>query len=260
MKKYFTDEKYGVTAYTGEACQRKHPRFPVCLQVRFHDGSAGERSDFILSISMGGLFIETDQVIPVGSSIRMFFGLTPGSNEPEEFNGEVVNVNTENPDHPRGLFVKFVDCPQKSLKRLEEFLEKRTRSSKFFVGTRGGVTAYAGVGDRRSHQRFSVCFKVRYYEKPTEVYNNFILNISMGGLFIETDRLLPVGSRLKMLFSIPPKIKELGEYDGEVVKVNADGRSHPRGLFIKFVGCTDENLARLEGFLEGERHLLDKIV
>jgi uncharacterized protein (TIGR02266 family) len=117
-----------------------------------------------------------------------------------------------------------------------------------------------GDKDQRKHVRFPVCLAVDYCEDPTQPCSDFILSISMGGLFIRTDTPLDIGSKIKMQFSIPPHVKELGEFDGKVVNMNTDNPNHPRGIFVKFINCSKKELQRLEDYLEGKKHLLDDTV
>ncbi len=134
---------------------------------------------------------------------------------------------------------------------------------KFFLDKGGDVEEYTGDKDRRKHVRFPVCLAVDYHEDPTQPCSDFILSISMGGLFIRTDKPFIPGSQIKMRFNIPPHIKEIGEFDGKVVNVNTDDPDdpdHPRGIFVKFINCSEGELRRLEDYLEGKKHLLDSTV
>src|SRR3972149_7512994 len=125
---------------------------------------------------------------------------------------------------------------------------------KFFVDNKGDVTEFSGENERRMHVRFPVNLSVRYYEDVTEPSADFILNISMGGVFIMTERPLAKGARISMDFEIPPKIRYLGRFQGEVVGVNTDNPAYPKGMFVKFVNAGEKELKRLEDFLEGHRH------
>jgi Tfp pilus assembly protein PilZ len=131
---------------------------------------------------------------------------------------------------------------------------------KFFLDKGGDVEEYTGDQEQRKHLRFPVCLAVNYHENPTQPCSDFILSISMGGVFIRTDRPFKTGSKIKMQFSIPPHIKELGEFDGKVVNVNTDNPNHPIGIFVKFINCSERELTRLEDYLEGRKHLLDDTV
>ena len=130
--------------------------------------------------------------------------------------------------------------------------------SKYFAN-KGNVVKYTGA-NKRKHLRFPVCIAVSYHQSHLEPYSDFILSISMGGLFIKTERPFKVGSKIKMQFLIPPDGKELGEFDGKIVNVNTDNPNHPEGIFVKFINCSEKELTRLEDYLEGKKHLLDNIL
>jgi uncharacterized protein (TIGR02266 family) len=130
--------------------------------------------------------------------------------------------------------------------------------SKYFVNN-GKVVKYTGP-DSRKHLRFPVCIAVSYQHNSSEPCSDFILSISMGGLFIKTEKPFTTGSKIKMQFLIPPDGKELGEFDGKIVNVNTDNPDHPVGIFVKFLNCSKKELQRLEDYLEGKKHLLDDTV
>jgi Tfp pilus assembly protein PilZ len=130
--------------------------------------------------------------------------------------------------------------------------------SKYFV-TKGDVVKYTGP-NLRKHLRFPVCIAISYHHNPLEPCSDFILSISMGGLFIRTEKPLKIGSKIKMQFRIPPDGKDLGEFDGRIVNVNTDNPDHPMGIFVKFIKCSKSELKRLEDYLEGKKHLLDNVL
>lgn len=111
---------------------------------------------------------------------------------------------------------------------------------------------------RRKHVRFPINLSVRYYENAAEPCDDFILNISMGGVYIKSESPLKEGAKISMDFEIPPKIRYLGKFEGEVVAINSDDPRYPKGMFVKFINAGAEQLKRLEDFLESHRHLIDE--
>lgn len=132
-----------------------------------------------------------------------------------------------------------------------------TDKDKFIINTACGADKYIGC-ERRKHIRFPVCLAVKYGENVPDICADFIMNISKGGLFIRTDAALKVGSRIIMHFYIPPDKKLLAEFEGEVVAVNICDPSHHTGIHVKFTGCSQEDLRRLEEYLDEKRHLIDE--
>lgn len=114
-----------------------------------------------------------------------------------------------------------------------------------------------GADDKRKNRRFHVCLQVVYHGHSTECCADFILNISMNGVFILTRDPLPVGSALTMRFYIPPEEKSLSDFEGVVAGVNKDDPRFPKGMHVKFTACTPQELKRLEEFVEERRHLVD---
>lgn len=137
---------------------------------------------------------------------------------------------------------------------LAKELEKRDR---LFVDNEGKMVEVGGeFQERRSDVRFPVNLAVRYGENEPQVYENFVLNISKGGVYIITDQPLPEGAIIIMHFFVPPQQKLLAEFKGEVVGVNTSDL-YPCGMHVEFFDTPTESWRRLEGFLEGKRSLLN---
>lgn len=128
---------------------------------------------------------------------------------------------------------------------------------KIFVNRHGEIEEIEEE-DMRRHIRFPVCLAVKYGEEVPYACADFTLNISKGGVFLETTNPLEKGTRVVMHFYIPPKEKLLAEITGEVVGVNSTDARYPKGMHIKFVDTAPEELAKLEDYLEERRHLVDK--
>lgn len=129
-------------------------------------------------------------------------------------------------------------------------------ADKIFLDKGGDVEEVDGGADKRTHVRFPVCLEVVFNGKETAECSDFILNIDRGGVFIMTERPLETGSEIYLKFYIPP-VEVLSEFEGRVVGVNTDTR-YPKGMHVKFINCSKEDLKRLEEFLEGKRHLVDE--
>lgn len=128
---------------------------------------------------------------------------------------------------------------------------------KFIIDKRGEADEYMGR-EKRIHVRFPVCLAVKYGEEIPDICADFILNISRGGVFICTETPLKIGSRIVMHFYIPPDKKLLVQFEGEIVAVNTDSSRYPRGIHVKFVRYSQEDLKRLEDYLEERQPLIDE--
>lgn len=126
---------------------------------------------------------------------------------------------------------------------------------KIFIDREGEVDEYTGH-EKRWHVRFPVYLAVRH-NSCVDIYNSFVLNISKGGLFIETSHPFHKGEEVILHLYIPPEDKLLGVFKGKVVAVNRDNPAYPRGVHVKLITNEREEMRKLEEFLEEKKHLLD---
>jgi PilZ domain. len=131
---------------------------------------------------------------------------------------------------------------------------------KFFPVTRGRDSKAIAESEKRRHVRFPVHLAVQYGVAASVEYTSFILNMSMGGVFIQTDQPLPVGTKIHIHIYIPPDVKLLGEFTGEVMWVNDRNPRTHKGMGVKFSGVGKESLRQLAAYLDEKKHLLDKVV
>jgi uncharacterized protein (TIGR02266 family) len=105
--------------------RRKHPRVPLQLlvQVRTKDLKTfmTERAP---DISLGGLFLETEELRPEGT--MLYFQFTLDDDGPHiEGLGRVVRVVEGQGDTKRGLGVEFVSVEEPSKSRIAELIARR---------------------------------------------------------------------------------------------------------------------------------------
>lgn len=87
--------------------------------------------------------------------------------------------------------------------------------------------------ERRRHQRIPVSVIIDY-ETADELFQDIALNLSLGGVFIRTDELMPLGTRLKIHFSIPEHDDFIDGW-GTVVRVESPtDPDEPTGMGIAF--------------------------
>lgn len=129
-------------------------------------------------------------------------------------------------------------------------------ADKIFLDKGGDVEEVEGR-ERRAHVRFPVCLEVKVNGREKDECVDFILNTGRGGVFIMTERPLETGSEIYLKFYIPP-VEVLSEFEGLVVGANTDDPKYPKGMHVKFINCSKDDLKRLEEFLEGKRHLVDE--
>mgnify|MGYP001394337066 CR=1 FL=1 len=84
--------------------------------------------------------------------------------------------------------------------------DKENNIDTFFVGRGGVVDEYSADKERCKHVRFPVFVAIKYGERRCHAFQDFILNVSEGGVFIKTDKQIPEGSGIVMHFYIPPEV------------------------------------------------------
>lgn len=94
----------------------------------------------------------------------------------------------------------------------------------------------------RSEPRISLAFRVRYNTPEGQRFESRAGGIGGGGLFIESQSPLPVGTKLAMEFSLPEKPTEWLPAKGIVAWVcpKADQYTFSPGMGVRFTDVTPE--------------------
>jgi len=90
------------------------------------------------------------------------------------------------------------------------------------------------------------------YQTPDQFFQDYIKNVSLGGLFIETESPLPVGTKLNIPFSLP-EMKNPIITDGIVVhamKVGKKAKPAAGGMGIRFSDLNNKCKQSLESYLQ----------
>jgi uncharacterized protein (TIGR02266 family) len=119
------------TPGTGDDLQRRrHPRAPLSLLVQYRFDTVDEfMSEYSADVSIGGMFIRTDEPRPTGSLIYLQFALKDGSKLIEGL-GRVVHVTQPgaadaDAGRPAGMGVEFVNFDDDSQTFIEEIVAAR---------------------------------------------------------------------------------------------------------------------------------------
>jgi len=75
-------------------------------------------------------------------------------------------------------------------------------------------------------------------------------NISLGGLFVETDRTFPLQTRLQIRFRIPTQPEPI-DVSGEVRWIEQGGPGQPAGIGVRFQGLRAREVWALNRFFQG---------
>ena len=110
----------------GSDDRRRFERAPVTLRIDY--GTVDEMfSEFTRDINEGGLFIETDKPLELGTEVAMQFQL-PGSRDPLQTVGRVVHVTPAALGHPGGMGIEFDELTPDDRIRIDEIV-RALRSS-----------------------------------------------------------------------------------------------------------------------------------
>ncbi|MGC4113561.1 MAG: TIGR02266 family protein [Myxococcales bacterium] len=106
------------------ANKRKSERLENELPVAYRSVD-GFITDWVTNISKGGLFINSRQPLPQGTTVRLIIQL-PDAPFPFDLTGRVVRViESDNAGgEPPGMGVEFVDIDEDKRARIEKFVER----------------------------------------------------------------------------------------------------------------------------------------
>ncbi|MBI4736713.1 MAG: TIGR02266 family protein [candidate division NC10 bacterium] len=109
--------------------RRAEPRAEVDLEVHYRTAQEF-LSAYARNISGGGMYIRTQQSLPLNQAVRVRFTL-PGVAHTFEIRGIVVwsNPAPSRSSFPSGMAVKFTEIDPKSQKIISDFVNKVTGTS-----------------------------------------------------------------------------------------------------------------------------------
>ena len=117
----------------------------------------------------------------------------------------------------------------------------------------GGNSASADA-DRRRFERSLVTVRIDY-ATVDEMFSEFTRDINEGGLFIETEKLVPPGTEVSMQFHLPGS-DEVLETLGRVVRVS-NGTSASSGMSsgmgVEFDELTSEDRTKIDRIVRNLR-------
>lgn len=109
----------------------------------------------------------------------------------------------------------------------------------------------------RSEPRISLAFRVRYNSPEGLRFESRAGGIGGGGLFIESQTPLPVGTRLAMDFSLPEKSEEWVPAKGTVAWVcpKADQYTFSPGMGVRFTEITEDVRDRIHALVKSIQNM-----
>jgi uncharacterized protein (TIGR02266 family) len=104
------------------ADKRKFPRAPLGLLVQYRfDTFESFMSEVAIDISMGGMFIRTDEPREMGALVYLQFALQDGEKLIEGL-GKVVRVNPPGAPATAGMGIEFVNLDEQSHELVEQIV------------------------------------------------------------------------------------------------------------------------------------------
>lgn len=109
----------------------------------------------------------------------------------------------------------------------------------------------------RSEPRISLTFRVRYHSPEGPRFESRAGGIGGGGLFIESQSPLPVGTRLAIEFSLPEKSEEWMSAKGTVVWVcpKADQYTFSPGMGVRFTEIASDVRERIHELVKSIQNM-----
>ena len=104
--------------------RREHPRAVVKIEIEFKH-TIDFVSSYMLNISKGGLFIKTDEALPLDTVVFLRFSL-PGDTKLIETAGKVVWCHTrkEKGYFPNGMGIKFLKLHSDDAEKIKIFVDQ----------------------------------------------------------------------------------------------------------------------------------------
>ena len=101
--------------------RRVSPRAPVTVRVDYSTVDA-MFSEFTRNINEGGLFIESEALLPLDELVQLQFQL-PGVDDPFKVSGRVAWVREAGIDGPPGMGVEFENLDADARLRIDEIVQ-----------------------------------------------------------------------------------------------------------------------------------------
>ncbi|MBN2494815.1 MAG: TIGR02266 family protein [Deltaproteobacteria bacterium] len=112
--------------------RRRYPRAPVSLLIQYRFDTLDDfLAEYSTDISMGGMFIRTDDIREEGSLVYLQFYLRDGAKLIEGL-GRVVRVvhpeEAESPNSFPGMGIEFVNFDDESMQLVEQIVDRNLAS------------------------------------------------------------------------------------------------------------------------------------
>jgi type IV pilus assembly protein PilZ len=220
------------------------------LKVRFRNPRAFI-SEYTQNISKGGLFIKTQKPCGLEEMVEVVL-LLPGSGQEVSCLGEVAHVITAaeaDDENPAGMGLRLKELTEKDRQTIEQFIDQEIRTS-----------GDQGLEGRRQHTRYEARIRVRFGSQEA-LLEEWVHNISHGGIFIQTDKPKPLHDRMLIVLTHPDSREEMIVH-GEVVRLvapaEAEATGQKVGMGVRFQEMDEYTRNQLENFINSKHVSLPK--
>lgn len=195
---------------------RKYPRIPIDFSVQFNLDGVDHR-ERASALGGGGLFLNFKGLVALNMGTEITVHFRPAKHFPLiEAKSRVCYVVPG-----QGVAIEFTEINAEHQRLILQFIHNK-------------------IGKRRKHPRASFATQIECKECMTLA---FARDISVGGMFVETDQPMPVGSRLNLRFNLEdqaPITVAAAEVTYQVGKM---------GVGVQFVDVAPEDLKRIESYV-----------
>ena len=195
---------------------RKYPRIRVDFPVLFNLDGVDHR-ERASALGGGGMFLKFKKPLSLDAGREITVKFRPAKHLPLiEAKAKVRNVVTG-----EGVAIEFTDINPDHHRLLLQFIHNQ-------------------LGKRRKHPRASFATQIECKECMTLA---FARDISVGGMFLEIDEAIPVGTRLKLRFNLEarePITVATAEVTYQIGKM---------GVGVQFVDLSPEDLKRIGSYV-----------
>ena len=222
--------------------RRSSVRVKARLKVRFKNTNSFI-NEYTHNISKGGIFIRTNHLCGLREKVEVVL-ILPETQEEIVALGEVIHLVSpeEATEHtPAGMGIQIIEIKPEDQKRIEEFVKKHLKTDADILG-------------RRVHPRVEAKIRVKFESKEALV-EEYIHNISHGGIFITTNKPGKVHDQIGIILIHPENNQELF-LEGEVVRVvspeEAKRLGTVPGMGIKFLKMDAYVQKQIDDFIKSE--------
>ena len=214
-----------------QAERRDSLRVPVLLSARYW--TQNELKDrYIPSLGDGGLFISCPDPLPVGTKFDLMIGLISTDFQIQVV-GEVAWIDLGESSARRGMGIKFADMSYEQKAAIYNLVNDSVRGA---------------LLERRKHTRLDsrLPVKVMFPEKKIEANTS---DVSVGGIFVQTDYPALIGEWVKVLLDIPGQKSPFKAIAQVVRVIDLPVEGPQEGFGLSFVMMIPEGEDQLRNYM-----------